>query len=41
LHKVLEDPYDEQSESVAALFYKKKEESLFNLGGTSHCSCSS
>ena len=41
LHKVLEDPYGEQSESVAALFYKKKEERLFELGGTSHCSCSS
>ena len=41
LHKVLEDPYDEQSEAVAALFYKKKEERLFDLGGTSHCSCSS
>jgi len=41
LHKVLEDPYGEQSESVAALYYKKKEERLFELGGTSHCSCSS
>ena len=41
LHKVLEDPYGEQSEAVAALFYKKKEERLFDLGGTSHCSCSS
>ena len=41
LHEVLEDPYSEQSEAVAALYYKKKEEKFFNLGGTSHCSCSS
>lgn len=41
LHDVLEDPYGEQSEAVAALYYKKKEEKFFNLGGTSHCSCSS
>lgn len=41
LHDVLQDPYSEQSESVAALYYKKKEEKFFSLGGTSHCSCSS
>jgi len=41
LHDVLEDPYNEQSEATAALYYKKKEEKFFNLGGTSHCSCSS
>ncbi|HUX90718.1 MAG TPA: protein adenylyltransferase SelO family protein [Gallionellaceae bacterium] len=41
LHNVLEGPYSEQSEAVAALSYKKKEEKFFNLGGTSHCSCSS
>lgn len=41
LHEVLQDPYGEQSEAVAALYYKKKEEKFFNLGGTSHCSCSS
>jgi len=41
LHDVLEDPYGEQSESVAALYYKKKEGKFFDLGGTSHCSCSS
>ncbi|HQS59432.1 MAG: hypothetical protein B7Y56_15285 [Gallionellales bacterium 35-53-114] len=41
LHEVLEDPYSEQSEEVAALYYKKKDEQFFNLGGTSHCSCSS
>jgi uncharacterized protein YdiU (UPF0061 family) len=41
LHEVLQDPYSEQSEAVAALYYKKKEEKFFNLGGTSHCSCSS
>ena len=41
LHRVLEDPYGEQSEAVAALYYKKKEEKFFDLGGTSHCSCSS
>lgn len=41
LHAVLADPYSEQSEAVAALYYKKKEEKFFNLGGTSHCSCSS
>ena len=41
LHDVLGDPYSEQSEAVAALYYKKKEEKFFNLGGTSHCSCSS
>ncbi len=41
LHDVLADPYGEQSEATAALYYKKKEEKFFNLGGTSHCSCSS
>lgn len=41
LHNVLEDPYGEQSEAVAALYYKKKDERFFDLGGTSHCSCSS
>ena len=41
LHDVLQDPYGEQSEAVAALYYKKKEDKFFNLGGTSHCSCSS
>lgn len=41
LHEVLEDPYSEQTEEVAALYYKKKEDKFFNLGGTSHCSCSS
>lgn len=41
LHDVLNDPYGEQSEAVAALYYKKKEEKFFDLGGTSHCSCSS
>lgn len=41
LHDVLEDPYGEQSEAVAALYYKKKAEKFFDLGGTSHCSCSS
>jgi len=38
---VLEDPYGEQSEAVAELYYKKKDERFFDLGGTSHCSCSS
>jgi len=41
LHEVLQDPYGEQSAAVAALYYKKKEDKFFNLGGTSHCSCSS
>lgn len=41
LHDVLEDPYSKQSDEVAALYYKKREEKFFNLGGTSHCSCSS
>ena len=41
LHSVLEDPYGEQSEAVATLYYKKKEEKFFGLGGTSYCSCSS
>ena len=41
LHDVLADPYSEQTDAVAALYYKKKEEKFFNLGGTSHCSCSS
>jgi uncharacterized protein YdiU (UPF0061 family) len=41
LHDVLQDPYGEQSEGVAALYYKKKDEMFFDLGGTSHCSCSS
>ena len=41
LHNVLQEPYSEQSEAVAVLYYKKKEEKYFNLGGTSHCSCSS
>jgi uncharacterized protein YdiU (UPF0061 family) len=41
LHDVLADPYSEQSADVAALYYKKKEEKFFDLGGTSHCSCSS
>ncbi|TCV80091.1 protein adenylyltransferase SelO [Sulfurirhabdus autotrophica] len=41
LHDVLADPYGEQSEAMAALYYKKKEEKFFDLGGTSHCSCSS
>jgi uncharacterized protein YdiU (UPF0061 family) len=41
LHDVLADPYGEQSEEIAALYYRKKDEKFFNLGGTSHCSCSS
>jgi uncharacterized protein YdiU (UPF0061 family) len=41
LHDVLEDPYSEQSDTVAKLYYRKKEDKFFNLGGTSHCSCSS
>ena len=41
LHEVLEDPYSEQSDTVAKLYYRKKEDKFFNLGGTSHCSCSS
>ncbi len=41
LHGVLAAPYSEQSEAISALYYKKKEEKFFNLGGTSHCSCSS
>lgn len=41
LHEVFEDPYGEQSEAVSALYYRKKDERFFDLGGTSHCSCSS
>lgn len=41
LYEVLAAPYSEQSEEIAALYYKKKEDKFFNLGGTSHCSCSS
>lgn len=41
LHEVFADPYSEQSEAVAALYYQKKEDRFFDLGGTSHCSCSS
>ncbi|MFA6903790.1 MAG: protein adenylyltransferase SelO family protein [Gallionellaceae bacterium] len=41
LHEVLAAPYSEQSAATAALYYKKKDEQFFNLGGTSHCSCSS
>lgn len=41
LHDVLADPYSEQSTSTSALYYKKKEDRFFNLGGTSHFSCSS
>ncbi len=41
LYDVLADPYGEQSEEIAALYYRKKDEKFFDLGGTSHCSCSS
>ncbi len=41
LHDVLQDPYGEQAGEIEALYYKKKEERFFNLGGTSHFSCSS
>ena len=41
LHDILAEPYSEQSEEIAALYYKKKDEKFFNLGGTSHFSCSS
>jgi uncharacterized protein YdiU (UPF0061 family) len=41
LHTVLADPYSEQSPELAALYYTKKRDEYFDLGGTSHCSCSS
>ena len=41
LHALLADPYSEQSPELAALYYTKKRDEYFGLGGTSHCSCSS
>ena len=41
LHDLLADPYSEQSPELAALYYTKKRDEYFELGGTSHCSCSS
>jgi uncharacterized protein YdiU (UPF0061 family) len=41
LHALLADPYSEQSPELAALYYTKKLDEYFDLGGTSHCSCSS
>jgi uncharacterized protein YdiU (UPF0061 family) len=41
LHTLLADPYSEQSPELAALYYTKKRDEYFDLGGTSHCSCSS
>jgi uncharacterized protein YdiU (UPF0061 family) len=41
LQDVLADPYSEQSPEIAALYYTKKLDEYFDLGGTSHCSCSS
>ncbi len=41
LHALLADPYSEQSPELAALYYTKKRDEYFELGGTSHCSCSS
>lgn len=41
LHALLADPYSEQSPEIAALYYTKKRDEYFDLGGTSHCSCSS
>jgi uncharacterized protein YdiU (UPF0061 family) len=41
LHALLADPYSEQSPELAALYYTKKRDEYFDLGGTSHCSCSS
>ena len=41
LHALLANPYCEQSPELAALYYTKKRDEYFDLGGTSHCSCSS
>jgi uncharacterized protein YdiU (UPF0061 family) len=41
LHAVLAAPYSEQSPEMASLYYTKKRDEYFDLGGTSHCSCSS
>ena len=41
LHDLLADPYSEQAPELAALYYTKKREEYFELGGTSYCSCSS
>jgi hypothetical protein len=41
LHALLANPYSEQSPELAALYYTKKRDEYFDLGGTSHCSCSS
>ena len=41
LHALLANPYGEQSPELAALYYTKKRDEYFGLGGTSHCSCSS
>lgn len=41
LHDLLADPYSEQSPELAALYYTKKRDEYFELGGTSYCSCSS
>lgn len=41
LHALLANPYGEQSPELAALYYTKKRDEYFDLGGTSHCSCSS
>ena len=41
LHALLAKPYCEQSPELASLYYTKKRDEHFDLGGTSHCSCSS
>jgi len=41
LHALLANPSGEQSPELAALYYTKKRDEYFGLGGTSHCSCSS
>lgn len=41
LQEVMRQPYAEQSEDMARKYYRLKPPELFNLGGSSHYSCSS
>lgn len=41
IQEVMSNPYAEQSEEIAAKYYRLKSPEYFNLGGCSHMSCSS
>lgn len=41
LQKVMNNPYDEQSDEIESKYYKEKPSELFDIAGISHVSCSS